>query len=170
MTEAQRLVAISALNRGVPDEDMIRYLEYLYYRDHNTTFTKLASHFNSGVALADTERAEELHAHVVSANYFSALGVSPHLGRFFLSDEDLVPGRNPVVVLSHSFWLRRFAADPKCIGTVLKLNRSPFTIVGVGPSNFEGVKAGWPTAIVKRNAARSMVSAYECRTPSISVP
>ena len=158
VTEPQRLVAISALDRGVPDEDMIRYPDYLYYRDHNTTFTELASHFNSGVALADTERAEELRAHVVSANYFSALGVSPHLGRFFLSDEDLVPGRNPVVVLSHSFWLRRFAADPKCIGTVLKLNGSPFTIVGVGPSNFEGVKAGWPVDVFVPNMMAHIAS------------
>jgi putative ABC transport system permease protein len=151
VTEAQRLVAISALNRGVPDEDMIRYPDYLYYRDHNSTFTGLASHFNSGVALADTERAEELRAHVVSANYFSTLGVSPHVGRFFLADEDVVPGRNPVVVLSHSFWQRRFGADPRCVGTVLKLNVSPFTIIGVAPSGFEGAKAGWPVDVFVPN-------------------
>ena len=151
VTEPQRLVAISALDRGVPDEDAIRYPDYLYYRDHNTTFTELASHFNSGVALADTERAEELDAQVVSANYFSALGVSPHVGRFFLADEDVVPGRNPVVVLSHSFWQRRFGADPRCVGTVLELNGSPFTIIGVGPSGFEGVKAGWPVDVFVPN-------------------
>jgi predicted permease len=140
-------VAISALNRGVPDEDMIRYSDYVYYREHNTTFTELASHFNSGVALADTERAEELDAHVVSANYFSTLGVSPHVGRFFLPAEDVVPGRNPVVVLSHSFWQRRFDADPRCVGTVLKLNGAPFAIIGVSPSGFEGAKAGWPVDV-----------------------
>jgi putative ABC transport system permease protein len=151
VTEAQRLVAISALDRGVPVEDAIRYPEYLYYRDHNTTFTELASHFNSGVALADTERAEELDGQVVSANYFSVLGVSPHVGRFFLSDEDVVPGRNPVVVLSHSFWQRRFGADPRCVGTILKLNASPFTIIGVGPSGFEGAKAGWPVDVFVPN-------------------
>jgi predicted permease len=151
VAEAQRLVAISARDRGVPDEDMIRYPDYLYYRDHNSTFTELASHFNSGVALAETERAEELHAHVVSANYFSTLGVSPHVGRFFLANEDVVPGRNPVVVLSHSFWQRRFGADPRCVGTVLKLNVSPFTIIGVGPSGFEGAKAGWPVDVFVPN-------------------
>lgn len=149
--EAQRLVAISALDRGVPDEDAIRYPDYLHYRGHNTTFTELASHFNSGVALADTERAEEVDGQVVSANYFSALGVSPRLGRFFLADEDAVPGRSPVVVLSHSFWQRRFDADPRCVGTVLTLNGSPFTIVGVGPSGFEGVKAGWPVDVFVPN-------------------
>src|SRR4026209_1634300 len=151
VTEAQRLVAMSALNHGVPDEDMIRYPDYLYYRAHNTTFTELASHFNSGVALADTERAEELDGQVVSANYFTALGVSPQVGRFFLAEEDVVPGRNPVVVLSHSFWQRRFDADPRCVGTVLTLNGSPFTTVGVGPSGFEGVKAGWPVDVFVPN-------------------
>jgi putative ABC transport system permease protein len=151
VTDAQRLVAISALNRGVPVEDTIRYPDYLYYRDHNTTFIELASHFNSGVALADTERAEELNAHVVSANYFSALGVRPHVGRFFDADEDVAPGRNPVVVLSDSFWQRRFGADPRCVGTVLKLDGVPFTIIGVGPSGFEGAKAGWPVDVFVPN-------------------
>jgi predicted permease len=155
--EAQRLVAISALNRGVPDEDAIRYPDYLYYRDYNTTFTELASHFNSGVALADTERAEELDGQVVSANYFSVLGVSPHVGRFFLADEDVVPGRNPVVVLSHSFWQRRFDADPRCVGTVLELNGSPFTIIGVGPSGFEGAKASWPVDVFVPNMMAHIV-------------
>lgn len=158
VTDAQHLVAISAVDRGVPDEDAIRYPDYLYYRDHNTTFAELASHFNSGVALADTERAEELHAHVVSANYFSTLGVSPHLGRFFLSDEDVVPGRNPVVVLSHSFWRRRFDADPKSVGTVVKLNGSPFTIIGVAPSGFQGAKAGWPVDLFVPNMMAHIAS------------
>src|SRR4026209_1050972 len=46
--ETHRLVAISALARGVPDEDAIRYPDYLYYGGHNTTFAEMASHFNSG--------------------------------------------------------------------------------------------------------------------------
>ena len=157
VAETQRLVAISALNRGRPDEDAIRYPDFRYYRDHNTTFTELASHFNSGVALADTERAEEVDGHVVSANYFAALGVSPQVGRFFLAEEDVVPGRNPVVVLSHSFWQRRFDADPGCVGTVVKLNGSPFTIIGVGPSGFEGVKAGWPVDVFVPNMMAHIV-------------
>ena len=79
-------------------------------------------------------------------------------GRFFLADEDVVPGRNPVVVLSHSFWQRRFAADPRCVGTVLKLNGSPFTIIGVGPSGFEGVKAGWPVDVFVPNMMAHIAS------------
>ena len=151
VADGSRLVAISALTRGVPDEDTIRYRDYLYYRDRNTVFTELASHFNSGITLADTEHADALDAYVVSANYFSALGLRPHVGRFFRSDEDVVPARSPVVVLSHSFWRRRFAADPGCVGAVLKLNGTSFTIVGVGPSGFEGTKAGWPVDVFVPN-------------------
>ena len=158
VTDAERLVAISALNRGVPVEDSIRYPDYLYYRDHNTNFTALASHFNSGVAVADTEQAEELDAQVVSANYFSVLSVSPRVGRFFLPDEDDVPGRNPVVVLSDSFWQRRFASDPKCVGTVIRLNGFPFTIIGVGPSGFEGAKTGWPVDVFVPNMMAHIAS------------
>jgi predicted permease len=158
VTEAQRLVAISALERGIPVEDTIRYPDYLYYRDHNTTFSELASHFNSGVAVADTERAEELDAQVISANYFSILGITPYVGRFFLSDEDVVPGRNPVVVLSHSFWRRGFAADPRCVGTVLTLNGVSFTIIGVGPSGFDGAKAGWPVDVFVPNMMAHIAS------------
>jgi putative ABC transport system permease protein len=158
VTEAQQLVAISALDRGLPDEDAIRYPDYLYYRDHDRTFTELASHFNSGVAVADTERAEEVHAHVVSANYFSALGVSPHLGRFFLADEDAVPARNPVVVLSHSFWQKRFNADAKSVGTVLKLNGIPFTIIGVAAPRYQGAKGGWPVDVFIPNMMAHVAS------------
>lgn len=158
VTEPLRLVAISALERGVPIEDTIRYPDYLYYRDHNTTFTELASHFNSGVAIADTERAEALDGQVVSANYFSVLGVSPHVGRFFRAEEDVTPGRNPVVVLSHSFWQRRFGTDPKSVGSVLKLNGSTFTIIGVTPSGFQGAKAGWPVDVFVPNMMAHMTS------------
>jgi predicted permease len=158
VTEAGRLVAISALNGGKPDEDTIPYPDYRYYRDHHTTFTELASHFNSGVALADTERAVELDAQVVSANYFSVLGVTPQVGRFFLADEDVIPGRNPVVILSDAFWRRRFDADPKCVGTVLKLNGSAFTIIGVVPSGFEGAKAGWPVDVFVPNMMAHIAS------------
>ena len=85
-------------------------------------------------------------------------GLAPHVGRFFLSDEDVVPGRNPVVVLSHSFWQRRFDADPRCVGTVLKLNGSPLTIIGVGPAGFEGAKAGWPVNVSVPNMMAHIAS------------
>src|SRR5262245_6946691 len=137
-----RLMGISeieALKQRSDPED-IRYPDYLYHRDHNTVFAGLASHF--GAHLADGDMAVEIQAHVVSDNYFSVLGVTPLLGRFFLPDEDLVPDRNPVVVLSHSFWQRRFNGDARCVGQSLKLNGVVFTVVGVAPAGFHGAWVG----------------------------
>jgi predicted permease len=137
-----QLVGICELeaSKQRPDHQDIRYPDYLYYRDHNTVFAGLASHF--GAHLADGDLAVEVQAHVVSDNYFSVLGVNPLLGRFFLADEDRVPGRNPVVVLSHSFWQRRFNGDIHCVGQPLKLNGVVFTVVGVAPAGFHGAQVG----------------------------
>jgi macrolide transport system ATP-binding/permease protein len=119
------------------DPDRICYPDYRYYRDQNTAFSGLASQLMAH--LADGDLAVEIQANVVSENYFSVLGVHPFIGRFFLPEEDLVPGRNPVVVLSHSFWQRRFNGDAGCIGQPIKLNDVTFTVVGVAPAGFRGM-------------------------------
>src|SRR5262249_37516690 len=137
------LVAISAVTKGKPVEDAIRFPDYLYLRDRNTVFSALASHFNTGVYLADNERAEALSGHAVSANYFSVLGLTPRLGRFFLPEEDRVSNRDAVVVLSYRYWQRRFDGDARCLGQTLKLNGVSFTVVGIAPAGFEGAKVGW---------------------------
>ena len=143
VAEPHEIVAISALEKGKPVEDAIRFPDYVYLRDHNTVFSALASHFNSGVGLFDSERGEAVNGHVVSAEYFSVLGLTPRLGRFFLAEEDRVPGRDAVVVLSHSYWQRRFDGDAR-LGQTLKLNGVPFTVIGVAPAGFEGAKISWP--------------------------
>ena len=77
------------------------YSDYVHYRDHGTVFSGLSSHF--GFTGIDSTAATEIPGSVVSASYFSVLGVAPQLGRFFQAEEDAVPDRNFVVVLSHSF-------------------------------------------------------------------
>jgi predicted permease len=77
--------------------------------------------------------AEAVFANRVSPNYFAALGVSPAAGRVF-GDQD-APG---VLVLSHRFWRRQFAADPSVIGQALRLNERLYTIVGVAAERFHG--------------------------------
>ncbi|MCW5558554.1 MAG: ABC transporter permease, partial [Verrucomicrobiae bacterium] len=80
---------------------------------------------------------------VVSDNFFPALGVQPLLGRLF------APGINDAdaaqqVVISHEWWERHFARDPEVIGQSLSLNASSFTIIGVLPPGFSGVRPGAP--------------------------
>lgn len=121
------------------------YPEYLSFRDHNASFTALAA--ESTVAqlhLVSQGEALEARGAFVTANYFSILGVKPLLGRSFLPEEDQVPDRNPVAVVSAAMWKGRFRKDPGIIGRRITVNRVELEIVGVAPPSFGGVHSGTP--------------------------
>jgi predicted permease len=136
------LVRVCRLRDGRPEGHEISYADYVYYRDHTTVFTGLASDDNVRL-LTDTENGYQVLTAVVSPNYFSVLGLRPHTGRFFLPDEDTAGGHHEVVVLSHAFWQRRFAGDARSIAGRFTIDGKPYAIVGVAPPDFEGSSAGW---------------------------
>lgn len=74
----------------------------------------------------------------VDAGYFRVLGTTPEIGRFF-TDAESAAGMEPVVVLSHDLWRRRFNADPGVVGTTVRLNGRPAVVVGVARRRFNGV-------------------------------
>ena len=78
---------------------------------------------------------EKVDAAWVSGNFFSVLGVQPILGRGLMESDDR-RGAEATVVLSHSFWKRRYSGDPNVIGRKIRLNAQPYTIVGVMPQSF----------------------------------
>jgi predicted permease len=81
----------------------------------------------------------------VTANMFGVMGLRPALGRFFRADEDVVPGRDAVIVLDHRTWMERFAADPRVLGRRVRVGQIDFTVVGVGPAAFRGLSDDvWP--------------------------
>jgi predicted permease len=84
---------------------------------------------------SDPERA---WGELVSADFFSVLGVPAQRGRVLIPADDRAPGASAVVVLSHRYWQRRFAADPGIIGGTLAINGRPFTVVGVAGPAFRG--------------------------------
>ena len=77
-----------------------------------------------------------------SAEYFSALGLSPALGRFYSSVEDRDPGSHALVVLGHQFWQNRLGGDRNILGRTIDINRRRFTIVGVAPADYRGHVVG----------------------------
>ena len=108
-------------------------------RDENNVFADVASIMFAGASLAAPGgEPEQIGGQLVTANYFEVFGVEPALGRDFLPEEDETPGQNPVVILSHDFWTRRFGADPGIIDRTVTLNAQPFTVVGVAPAGFRG--------------------------------
>jgi predicted permease len=138
----ESLVRICRLEDGRAEGHELSYAEYVYVAAHSTVFSELAGDSNVRL-LTDADDGSQLLTAVVSPGYFSTLGLRPHAGRFFLAAEDTVGADHQVVVLSHGFWQRRFAADPRAIGGRITLSRTSYAIVGVAPRGFEGSSAGW---------------------------
>jgi predicted permease len=121
----------------------LSFPDYIYYRDHARAFADLAAHYStSPMNVVTPGGAFNGSGSVVTANYFGLLRLRPALGRFFSPDEDRVPGRNPVAVLSHDLWRTRFGADAGILGTAVRINGTAFTVIGIAPEGFHGILSG----------------------------
>ena len=72
----------------------------------------------------------------ISGNFFQVLEVPAAVGRTVVPADDRLPAGEPVAVLSHAYWTRRFGGDPSVVGRTFRLRTQPITIVGVAPSGF----------------------------------
>ena len=95
------------------------------------------------VAVRYGETPEEAEGDMVSGNFFSGLGVSLARGYGFTLDDE--KSHSQSVVLSYSYWTRRFARNPSILGQTLFIKGNAFTISGIGPEGFFGVEPGQST-------------------------
>ena len=130
---------------GIGSHMQLSYPDYVFYRDHNHVFSDMAafSGETNDVIWNRGGEGETVHGALVSANFFSVLGVRPALGRGFLPQEDQPGSAAPVVVLSHAMWQQRLGSDPTVVGQTLTLDGRAFTVVGVAPPGFSGLLAGF---------------------------
>jgi putative ABC transport system permease protein len=105
------------------------------YRRRASTLSETAAWGDGQVNLTGDGDPERVASGNVSANIFSTLGVAPLLGRTFTATEDLPNGPN-LVVLSHSLWSRRYAADPDIAGRTIQINGRGYEVTGVMPPDF----------------------------------
>ncbi len=118
------------------------YPNYRDVRDQNSVFSGVALYQLQTLGFSRGDQTKSVWAEVVSGNYFSVLQVPVAIGRAFDPKEHDVAGAPAVVVLSHGFWTREFGADPRVIGTTVRLNGSPFQVLGVAPPEFRGMVRG----------------------------
>jgi putative ABC transport system permease protein len=124
------------------DSFYFSYPMYKDLRDHNSVFSGLIATDWTRVGVQWNNQPELVTAELVSGNYFDVLGVRPALGRVLVAADDVVPDANPVVVLSFSYWQRRFGSDPSIVNQSLVVNGRPFTILGVAAPGFHSVVMG----------------------------
>ena len=133
-----RIVTVGRTQEG-RGFDNFSYPTFLDYRAATSLSGLAAVRVDpQAVSLAGPGGGEPVQLAPVSGNLFEVLDTRPALGRFFTMDEDRVAGGNPVAVLNHAFWTRRFEADPSIVGKSIVLNGSPFTVVGVAAERFQG--------------------------------
>jgi predicted permease len=118
------------------------YLMYKGLRDRNSVFSGILARYGFSASVASHGQTDRASGEVVSGNYFDVLGVRPAIGRVFTQDDDRVPGAQPVVVLSHSYWTRHFGGDSSVLNKVLLINNVEMTVVGVSQPGFTGVQVG----------------------------
>ena len=111
---------------------------YLDLRRETAGFIDLAGYRQWGYTLTQPGRTpENLNGLRVSANFFTALGLQPQLGRVFAPAED--EAGNHVMIISHAAWLARFGGDPTVVGRAVSVDGEATTIVGVLPEEFASI-------------------------------
>jgi len=114
--------------------------------DLNQVCSGLIAYYVTPLSLSgESGPAERIYGTLASADYFSVLGINPAHGHMFGAADDQTPGANPVVVISHGLWQRRFGGASDIIGKKITINNAQFTIVGIAPRNFSGMVRGLST-------------------------
>src|SRR5438093_944777 len=132
----ERLVIIQERNAGGGLQDA-SYLNFADWRSQSASFESMAAQRGQeSFNFSGSAEPERLQGQIVSANFFSTIGISPFRGRDFVADDDR-PGAAPVAILSYEFWQRRFGADESVLGKPITLNNQSFTVIGVTPANFQ---------------------------------
>ena len=126
--------------RGRHVEATFSYPMYLQLLAANRTLSELfvCAPFDRVNVVANNQ-ADIASGFMSSGNYYRALGATARLGRTITPDDDR-PAAAPVAVISHKYWMSRFGGDPGVVGTPVRVNNVPVTIVGVLAPGFTGVE------------------------------
>jgi predicted permease len=142
---------------GVYEYGSVSIPDYEDWRDRMTAFASTATETIVPMHLSTGEATERTWGTIVSGNYFETLGIGMELGRGFIPEEYAQLGTHPVIVLSYSTWQRRFGGDPGIVGSSVRLNGEPFTVVGVADRRFRSGQVGMASALWVPLAMRASI-------------
>jgi len=139
--EPGSLVAFSAVHANGREDDDLPVAFGQELRRSRAIFSDWVTATADGLSFSVKGRAERIMGEAVSPNFFTFFGVQPIVGQGF--SQDVRNGHwGPEVVLSYRFWKFRFAGDEHIIGSRVRINNYPFTVVGVSPPGFFGLLVG----------------------------
>jgi predicted permease len=173
-TDISRLVVVLQRDRfGYEDGHEISYMELQDLMGRREIFSGAAGDYQCQLNMRADGQYDWVWAQVVTPGFFDFFGIKPQLGRTFLPEE-AVPGKAPVVVISHKLWKSRFGMNPQILGKVVEINRFSYTIVGVAPATFKGSQAGssydlWiPLSMAREFSDASLLTARDARNLKVA--
>ena len=146
--------------------NIFSYPDFMDYRAQNEVFSGLIAFAWINARLGEGEKADKLSIEAVSGNYFDVLGVAAAQGRIIQDEDNRNEDAHPVAVISHSCWQRRFAGQSNVVGQTLLLNGASYTIIGIAPAGFAGMRLespaeAWTPLIMRRQLAGGTTSILE---------
>ncbi len=124
---------------------IFNYPDYVDYRTNNEVFDGLLAYWQTTVRLGEGESSDKFSLELISDNYFDVLGVAAAQGRVIQAEDNRNEDAHPVAVISHACWQRRLGGRPNAIGQTLQLNGATYTIIGIAPAGFSGMRLEIPT-------------------------
>lgn len=154
----------------------IPYPNFLDLQRDNQTLSAIAISRSYGYSLVGMGEAQRVNARMISADYFTVLGVTPQLGRTFVAADDS-SSAEPVVLISSRFWAEKFGSSADVLETSLTLDDKSYKIVGVIPASFNltpGVDvyttiAQWNSPALKRRSAALGIHGIGRMKPGVTV-
>jgi putative ABC transport system permease protein len=133
--DADRLAMVweDASSIGFP-RNVVSPWNWQEWRRRSAVFSDIAATEKSTAYLIGDGEPERLDGRGVSANFWTALGTPPLVGRVFTEQEDRRGAR--VAVISYGLWQRRFAGAREIAGREIGLNGTTYTVIGVMPNGF----------------------------------
>ena len=132
--DADRIIVLDSANQRLDvRQGGISYADFEDLRDQSTTPLSIAAFSGRSLTISDrTSEPERYLGSTISWNLFELRGTPPTIGRNFTPDDDR-PGAEPVVLLSHDIWQRRYAGDASIVGRAVSIDGRPHTVVGAMP-------------------------------------
>ncbi len=114
------------------------YPDYLDLRDRNHSIEDLVAWSADEASLDTGGDPMRVWMESTTGNYFDALKLKPFLGRFFHASDEHGPNSAPYIVLTYDYWQDHFQSDRSVVGRVVRLNKHPYTVIGVAQPGFSG--------------------------------
>ncbi len=132
-----RVVTFANREQGYP---IYSYPEVRDVRDDNTVFSGVAAYMFDMFGLEVNGTTRPAWGDEVSGQFFEVMNVKPFLGRLLRRTDDDHPGAAEVAVITWPAWKNTFGSDPNIVGRIVRINKHPYTIVGVTPEGFYGTE------------------------------